>query len=119
LQQAGEDEHPARGSEAGEDRCGGEPGRSRDERRPSPVAVTDGATHEVERCKGEGVGEDDPLLPGETEVEILRDRGQGDENHRRVDEGERRPEDGRGQGQRATLIQGEGLHEGEDMLARR
>src|SRR6185436_8381822 len=75
LQRAGEDEKAARRGEAGEDRGNGEARGSRDERRSPPVAVADGAADEIERSEGERVGEDDPLLAGEAEVEVLRDRG--------------------------------------------
>ena len=70
--------------------------------RPAPVAVSDRPGRQVERRERERVGEDDPLLPGEAEVEVALDRRQRDEDDRGVDERERGADDAGGEGQPAA-----------------
>ena len=79
-----------------------EPGERRGERRrrrppredaPPAEAVAERAGDEVERDERERVGERDPLLAGEAEVEPLADRRQRERDDERVQERERRSED--------------------------
>jgi hypothetical protein len=55
-------------------------------------------------CEGERIREEDPLLAGETQVEVALDRRQRDDHHRRVDEGERGSDDRRHERQRPAPL---------------
>ena len=95
---------PLVGRRACYDRGQGEADRSSDERVTASVAIADGARCEIQGCEGERIGEEDPLLAGEAEVEVALDRRERDDHYRRVDEGERGAEDRRHQRQRPAPL---------------
>ena len=87
-----------------------EAGRARDEDPAAAVAVPDRAADEVQGRERQRVGEEDPLLACQAEPEILLDGRERHDDHRRVDERQRRPEDGGGEGQPSPRIEAERLH---------
>jgi hypothetical protein len=103
------DEDPGARCEAGKHGSDREPGDADDERVRVAVAVAERARREVEGGEGERVAEEDPLLAGQAEAEVLVDRRQGDIDDERIEERHRRAEDRRDEDESLT---GLGCHAG-------
>jgi hypothetical protein len=116
LEGAREDQHCFVRRGAGEERGEREARRAGDEDRPAAVAVADCPADEVESGKRQRVGQEDPLLAGQPQPEVLLDRGERNDDDGRVDERERRAEDGRRECQASPCIEPEGVHGAEDTL---
>src|SRR5439155_24708935 len=95
----GGDEHDPVRRRSGERRGEREAGHAGDERLAAPAAVADGAGREVQRRERQRVGEEDPLLADEAEVEIVSDGRERDDDDARVNERERRSQHRRGEGE--------------------
>ena len=102
-------EHPSGDEErrvrrdAAQRRSDREAGDPDGEERPAAEPIAQRAGHDVERGDGQRVGEHDPLLGRKAGVELAADRGQRDVHDAAVDEGDRRPDDGRDQREPAPI----------------
>ena len=119
LQHPGRHQHLGVLGDAGQRRGDREPGHAAHEQRPAAVAVAQRAGHDVQRRDGQRVGQHDPLLGGQSGVEIAADRGQRDVDDGAVDEGHRRADDGRDQDPAAAAVVGSnrrGCHIGHERV---
>jgi hypothetical protein len=93
LQRAAGQQPGEAGAQRAEEGCGDEQGDPADQHQPPPVKIARRAADQQQGRERQQEGVDHPLHVGGAGGEAAADRGQGDIEHRAVDEGQARGED--------------------------